>query len=1248
MLPWKDPIRASLLEAALAQRILILDGAMGTMIQNQQLQESDYRGTRFSEGYDISAPAVHKHHAGCGCSQDLKGNNDLLSLTKPELIQQIHRQYLEAGADLIETNTFNATRSSQSDYRLEHLAYELNAESARLAKACCLEAELKTPDKPRFVVGVLGPTSRTASISPDVNNPAFRNTDFDTLVAHYSEASHGLIDGGADILMVETVFDTLNAKAAVFAIDAVFRARGYRLPLMISGTITDRSGRTLSGQTAEAFWYSLRHAKPMAIGLNCALGAKDLRAHLDVLSACADTYVSCHPNAGLPNAFGDYDETPEIMAGQLLEFAESGLLNIVGGCCGTTPAHIRAIADAVGKCPRRPLPVLEPYTRLSGLEPFVITPNINFVNVGERTNVTGSAQFKKLIVQNEFDKALSVAKQQVDNGAQIIDINMDDGMLDSEAVMVHFLRLIAAEPDIARVPVMIDSSKWSVLEAGLKWVQGKCVVNSLSLKEGETEFLRQAEMAMRYGAAVVIMAFDETGQADSFERKIEICSRAYALLTGQLGFAPEDIIFDPNIFAIGTGIPEHDDYAQAFIKAAHEIKRRFPHSHVSGGVSNVSFSFRGNTPLREAIHSVFLYHAINAGLDMGIVNAGAMPIYDDLDPALRALVEDLVLNSHSQATENLMARAGAFQSARTEENPETQAWREWPVADRLSHALVHGIDAYIVEDTELARLAAEHPLHVIEQHLMRGMNVVGDLFGAGKMFLPQVIKSARVMKKSVAELLPYIEALKDTRSAGSSNGKIIMATVKGDVHDIGKNIVGVVLACNNFEIVDLGVMVPAQTIIDAAIEHKAVAIGLSGLITPSLDEMSHVAKEMQRQKIALPLLIGGATTSRAHTALKIAPHHRQPVVWVKDASRAVSVAGAVCNPEAHQDMLASIEADYRQIRERHAQKSDAKALVTLEAARANGLRIDWSEHHAVTPQTDELLVFDDIPLQALIDTFDWTPFFQSWELSGRYPDILEDPIVGTQASALFADAKAMLERIVAEKWITARAVVGFWKAGSDGDDVHIETASGEATLHFLRQQAQKPESRPNLCLADFIAPRASGKPDFIGAFAVNCGDGVDARAKAFEQALDDYSSILLKALADRFAESCTEWLHRKVRTELWPYAADENLGNEALILEQYQGIRPAPGYPACPDHSEKRLLFRLLQAESSVGLHLTENFAMHPASAVSGYYFSHPQSQYFVVGRISREQVESYAERKNIGLLQAEKFLAANLDYDPE
>ncbi|WP_297798778.1 methionine synthase [Arenimonas sp. GDDSR-1] len=1244
MLPWKDPARVAALENALGSRILILDGAMGTMIQAIGLEEADYRGERFHDGFDALHAGDHAHHPGCGCSKELKGNNDLLSVTRPDVISDIHRQYLLAGADLIETNTFNATRSSQSDYRLEHLAYELNMASARLARNACDAMTAETPDRPRFAIGILGPTSRTASISPDVNDPAFRNTDFDTLCSHYREATEGLIDGGADIIMVETVFDTLNAKAAVFAVDEIFRERGWRLPLMISGTITDRSGRTLSGQTAEAFWYSLRHARPMAVGLNCALGAKDLRAHLDVLGACADTYISCHPNAGLPNAFGGYDESPELMAEQLREFAHSGLLNIVGGCCGTTPAHIRAIAEAVSGLPPRAVPELPALTRLSGLQPFVITPNINFVNVGERTNVTGSAQFKKLILQQEYDRALSVAKQQVDNGAQIIDINMDDGMLDSEAAMAHFLRLVASEPDIARVPVMIDSSKWSVIEAGLKWVQGKCVVNSISLKEGEAEFLRQAALVRRHGAAVVIMAFDETGQAESLERKVAICSRAYTLLTEQLDFPPEDIIFDPNIFAIGTGIQEHDGYAAAFIAATAELRRRFPLSHVSGGVSNVSFSFRGNTPLREAIHSVFLFHAIRSGLDMGIVNAGAMPLYDDLDPELRTLVEALVLNTDSEATEKVMGRAAAFQSARADDDPALLAWRGWPVADRLAHALVHGIDAYVEPDTEEARLAAEHPLHVIEQHLMRGMNTVGDLFGAGKMFLPQVIKSARVMKKSVALLLPYIEALKETGSKDSSNGRIIMATVKGDVHDIGKNIVGVVLACNNFEIIDLGVMVPAQTIIDAAIEHGAVAIGLSGLITPSLEEMSHIAKEMKRQGIALPLLIGGATTSRAHTALKIAPHHDQPVIWVKDASRAVGMAAALCDREQHRGQLESIAEEYAQIRLRHAQKSDAKVLVSLQAARANALRTDWSNHRSIAPLFTGTRVLNDIPLDSLTPYFDWTPFFQSWELSGRYPEILDDAVVGKQARALFADAQDMLARMVSEKWLRARAAVGFWPAQSQGEDVLLDTEAGICRLHFLRQQAQKPESRPNLCLADFIAP----EKDYLGAFAVNCGEGVDARARAFEQEHDDYSAILLKALADRFAEACTEWLHLKVRTEFWPYAGTESLDPQALIEERYQGIRPAPGYPACPDHSEKRTLFDLLGAETAIDLHLTENFAMHPASAVSGYYFAHPQSQYFVVGRLGRDQVADYAERKGISLVQAERYLAANLDYDPE
>jgi 5-methyltetrahydrofolate--homocysteine methyltransferase len=1251
MLEWNNPLRVSALHQAMQQRILILDGAMGTMIQQYQLQESDYRGTRFAKGYDSIVKVAHQHHESCGCAQDLKGNNDLLSITQPQIIAQIHMRYLAAGADLIETNTFNSTRSSQSDYRLEHLAAELNFAAAKLARDCCDAMEQQTPDKPRFVVGVLGPTSRTASISPLVNDPAFRNTDFDTLKMHYMEASHALIAGGADIIMIETIFDTLNAKAAVFAVEEVFIELGHKLPLMISGTITDRSGRTLSGQTAEAFWYSLRHAKPLAIGLNCALGAKDLRAHLDVLSECAETYISCHPNAGLPNAFGEYDESPEQMAEQLHEFALSGLLNIVGGCCGTTPEHIKAIADVVSNMAPRNVPSIPALTRLSGLEPFVITPNINFVNVGERTNVTGSAQFKKLILQKEFEKALHVAKQQVENGAQIIDINMDDGMLDSEAAMVHFLRLIAAEPDIAKVPIMIDSSKWSVLESGLKWVQGKCIVNSISLKEGEQQFLEQARLIQRYGAATVIMAFDEHGQAESLQQKIDICSRAYHLLIDKLNFAPEDIIFDPNIFAIGTGIEQHNDYAVAFIESCQQLKEMFPLAHVSGGVSNVSFSFRGNNPLREAIHSVFLYHAINKGMDMGIVNAGGMPLYDDLDAELRQFVENLVLNKHPDATEHLLEQAERFKSGKTEGQglKATLAWRVLSVDERLVHALVHGLDEFVVEDTEQARQTVEHPLQVIEQILMRGMNIVGDRFGAGKMFLPQVIKSARVMKKSVAHLLPYIEALKDPNKSSSSNGKIIMATVKGDVHDIGKNIVGVVLACNNFEIVDLGVMVPAQTIIDAALEHKAVAVGLSGLITPSLDEMSHVAKEMKRQHINLPLLIGGATTSRAHTALKIAPHLETPVIWVKDASRAVSIAAAVCKPEQNAVLLDDIVADYAQIRFRHSQKSESKALVSLQKARENALHIDWSDYRAIVPAQLGVQVIQKIPLHELVDYFDWTPFFQSWELSGRYPAILNDVVVGEQASQLFADAQNMLKQIVDENWLSAKAVIGFWPAQSHAEDVILNDADGkQSSLHFLRQQAQKPDTRPNLCLADFIASKISGRNDFIGAFAVNCGEGVDERAKAFEAKLDDYSSILLKALADRFAESCTEWLHRKVRTEYWPYAHDEHLDNESLIHEEYQGIRPAPGYPACPDHSEKLTLFKLLDAEKNIDLKLTENFAMFPASAVSGYYFSNPQSQYFVVGRISKEQVNDYASRKGISLELAEKFLSANLDYDPE
>ena len=1268
-LPWKDPVRVALLEQALATRILVLDGAMGTMIQQHELDEAGYRGTRFAEGYDaqdvrvtrragspgaaddirFSEGEAHAHGPGCGCEGDLKGNNDLLTLTQPEIIRGIHRAYLEAGADLLETNTFNSTRVSQADYKLEHLVPELNREAARLAKECCAEFEAREPSRPRFTIGILGPTSRTASMSPDVNDPGFRNITFDELVDNYTEAAQALIEGGSDAIMVETVFDTLNAKAGLYALDVLFESLGVRVPVMISGTITDRSGRTLSGQTAEAFWYSLRHARPLSVGLNCALGAKDLREHIDVLSQVADTYVSCHPNAGLPNAFGGYDEGPEEMSGMLGEFARAGLLNMVGGCCGTTPAHIRAIADAVAGLPPRALPDITPRTRLAGLEPFVITPDTNFVNVGERTNVTGSAQFKKLILENRYDEALAVARQQVENGAQVIDVNMDEGMLDAEAAMSRFLRLIAAEPDIARVPLMIDSSKWSVIESGLKCVQGKAIVNSISMKEGEQAFLQQAAKVRRYGAAVVVMAFDEKGQADTLQRKVEICSRAFALLTEQAGFAPEDIIFDPNIFAIATGIEEHDDYAVAFIEATRELRLRFPLSHVSGGVSNVSFSFRGNNAVREAIHAVFLYHAIQAGMDMGIVNAGGLPILDDLEPSLREAVEDVVLNRRRDATERLLTEADKHKSKKGEVRTEDLAWRDKPVNLRIQHALVHGIDKFIEADTELSRQQAVRPLDVIEGPLMDGMNVVGDLFGAGKMFLPQVVKSARVMKKAVALLIPYIEEEKRrSGDAGKPKGKVVMATVKGDVHDIGKNIVGVVLACNNFDVVDLGVMVATQTIIDRAREEKADIIGLSGLITPSLEEMSHVAREMKRQGMELPLLIGGATTSRAHTALKIAPHYAQPVVWVKDASRAVGVMQSLLSADLRAPFVAQVAADYAEVRARHANRGDAKPLMSLDRARKKRFDGGWSEYRPPTPRQPGVTVFDDVPLAELRDVIDWTPFFQTWELSGRYPQILDDAIVGSQARELFTDAKAMLDAIISERWLRASAVAGLWPARSVGDDVELSTGSGSAVLHCLRQQAEKPDDRANFCLADFIAPRESGREDWIGAFAVNAGIGIDPHVARFEAALDDYNAILLKSLADRLAEACAEWLHRKVRTELWGYALDETFSVEDLVAEKYVGIRPAPGYPACPEHSEKATLFRLLDAENRIGLRLTENFAMMPASAVSGLYFSHPGSQYFVVGRLGREQVADYGRRKGISLHQAERWLASNLDYDPE
>ena len=1223
-----QPDRSELLRTLLAQRILILDGAMGTMIQRHGLQEADYRGARFAD------------HA-----KELKGNNDLLLLTKPEAIRGIHADYLAAGADIVETNTFNATAISQADYGLEALAYELNVAGAKVAREAA--DEYSTPDKPRFVAGVLGPTSRTASISPDVNDPGFRNVTFDELVAAYTDAVRGLCDGGADLILVETIFDTLNAKAALFAVEQHFDAIGRRLPIMISGTITDASGRTLSGQTTEAFWNSLCHAKPLSFGLNCALGAKELRQYVEELARVADCFVSAHPNAGLPNPLAPtgYDETPEMLAGEIVDWAKHGLVNIAGGCCGTTPAHIAAIAKALaGIAPRRPAQA-DFSMRLSGLEPFSVNEDSLFVNVGERTNVTGSKAFARLILNGQYAEAVSVARAQVEAGAQVIDVNMDEAMLDSKAAMVKFLNLIASEPDIARVPVMVDSSKWEVIEAGLQCLQGKGIVNSISLKEGEAKFLEQAGKVRRYGAAVIVMAFDEQGQADTRERKTSICKRSYDLLVKE-GFPPGDIVFDPNVFAIATGIAEHDNYAVDFIEATRWIRANLPGAKVSGGISNVSFSFRGNDPVREAIHTVFLYHAIQAGLSMGIVNAGQLGVYEDIPPDLRERVEDVVLNRRPDAGERLVEVAASVKGA-AKESTQDLAWREKPVRERLAHAMVKGITDFIVADTEEARLASTRPLDVIEGPLMDGMNVVGDLFGAGKMFLPQVVKSARVMKQAVAHLLPFIEAEKAAGGA-STKGKVVMATVKGDVHDIGKNIVGVVLACNNYEVVDLGVMVATDKILAAAREHNADVIGLSGLITPSLEEMAHVASEMQRQGFTQPLLIGGATTSRAHTALKIEPHYKAPTIWVKDASRAVGVAQSLVSAELRGGFVEAAANDYAEIRARHRNRGDARRLAPLHKARAQKFDGGWADYTPPAPRQPGLHVFDDYPLQELLPLIDWTPFFNTWELAGRYPAILGDAVVGKQARELFADAQAMLARIVAEKWLRAKAVVGLFPAHSVGDDV-VATVDGEAVaLHFLRQQVDKPVERPDFCLADFIAPADSGKPDWIGAFAVTAGLGIDEHVARFEAAHDDYNAILLKALADRLAETLAERMHQRVRTEFWGYAADEALAVDAIIDEAYRGIRPAPGYPACPEHSEKATLFRILDAGANAGMALTESFAMTPASSVSGWYFSHPGSQYFVVGRVSREQVEDYARRKGVGLLQAERWLAANLDYDPE
>jgi len=1218
-----------LLKEQLSQRILFLDGAMGTMIQSYQLEEADYRGTRFKDW-----------------SSDLKGNNDLLSLTQPTIIKAIHTAYLEAGADIVETNTFNSTTIAMADYSMESLAYEINYESARLAKAACTEMTAKNPAKPRFVAGVLGPTNRTASMSPEVNDPGFRNIHFDELVTAYTEAIKGLIAGGADIILIETVFDTLNAKAAIFAVDQFFEVGGKKYPVMISGTITDASGRTLSGQTAAAFWYSLRHIEPISIGFNCALGATELRQYIAELSNIADTYVSAHPNAGLPNEFGEYDETPEQMATEIGDWAANGYLNIIGGCCGTSPAYIKAIVTAVEKYPPRKIPALEKQCYLAGLEPMSITKNSLFVNIGERTNITGSARFKRLIIAEDYETALEVAREQVANGAQIIDINMDEGMLESQAAMVRFLHLIAAEPDIAKVPIMLDSSKWVILEAGLKCIQGKGVVNSISIKEGEANFIKQAKLIRRYGAAAIVMAFDEQGQADTQARKIEICSRAYKILTEQVGFPPEDIIFDPNIFAIATGIDEHNNYGVDFIEATREIKKRLPYAMISGGVSNVSFSFRGNNRVREAIHAVFLYHAIQAGMDMGIVNAGQLAIYADIPTDLRDAVEDVVLNRNPEGTEKLLELAEKYQGNGTNTaKKEDLAWRTWEVNKRLEHALVKGIADYVEVDAEAARLVSEKTLHVIEGALMDGMNVVGDLFGEGKMFLPQVVKSARVMKKAVAYLMPYMEAEKEGKI--SSNGKILMATVKGDVHDIGKNIVGVVLQCNNYEVIDLGVMVAADTILKAAREHQVDIIGLSGLITPSLDEMVHVAKEMQRQGFTMPLLIGGATTSKAHTAVKIEPHYKAASIYVTDASRSVGVVSNLLSATLKDDYIKQIHRDYDKVRERHKGRRAKIKQHDLITARANKHALKVSD--IIKPTFLGCQVFETISLATLAKYIDWSPFFQTWELSGRYPKILTDAVVGEAAQNLFNDAQAMLQQIIDEKWLTARAVIGFFPANSQGDDIILYTDKTKTevleTLHHLRQQAIKSPGQANYCLADFIAPVESNKIDYLGGFAVTAGIGIETKLNEFEQDHDDYSAIMLKALADRLAEALAEYMHQQVRQQHWGYASDETDDNEGLIGESYQGIRPAPGYPACPDHTEKAKLFELLKVTANTTIELTESYAMYPTAAVSGWYFAHPDTRYFNVGKIAEDQLKDYAARKGMTEEVAKRWLTAHLHH---
>ncbi|MFC1739889.1 methionine synthase [Pseudomonadota bacterium] len=1228
-LPYRNPERVARLQSELAKRILVVDGAMGTMIQDRHLEEPDYRGERLADH-----------------PQPLKGNNDLLSLTRPEIIHDIHRDFLDAGADILETNTFNATFIAQADYGTTDLVFEINRESARLARDAADEYMQAHPGTERYVAGALGPTNRTASLSPDVNRPEYRNTDFKQLSEAYAEATGGLIEGGADLLMVETVFDTLNCKAALYGISGVFEKLGYRLPVIISGTIVDASGRTLSGQTVEAFWNSIRHARPFAVGLNCALGAAEIRPWIQELSRVADCPVSLYPNAGLPNELGEYDDTPQNMAQLLGEFADDSLINIVGGCCGTTPAHIQAIAERISEKAPREVPESSPWCRLSGLEPLTITPDLNFLNIGERTNVTGSAVFRRLIQNDDYPAALDVARQQVENGAQIIDVNMDEGLLDGPKAMTTFLNLIASEPDIARVPVMIDSSRWDVLEAGLRCLQGKGVVNSISMKEGEEPFIEQARAVLRYGAAVIVMAFDEKGQADSLERRVEICSRAWKILTEEVGFPPEDIIFDPNIFAVATGIPEHNSYGVDFIEATRRIKKACPGALISGGLSNISFSFRGQDRIREAIHSVFLYHAIKAGLDMAIVNAGQLEIYDEINPELREAVEDVVLNRTEDATDQLLELAQAFQGESRKE-ATSEAWRELPLHERLVHALVKGINSHIEGDTEEARLESSRALDVIEGPLMDGMNVVGDLFGEGKMFLPQVVKSARVMKQAVAVLIPHIEEEKRlSGDSSSSQGHIVMATVKGDVHDIGKNIVGVVLRCNNFEVTDLGVMVPGETILSTAIKEGADIIGLSGLITPSLEEMRLVAAEMKRQGMNQPLMIGGATTSPIHTALRIEPEYDQGVFWVKDASRAVGVARKLINPESRAQLQEKTAGEYHEMRERRSRGSRRKPPVSIESARANRLQIDWQATKITRPSEPGLQVLENFPLERLVEFIDWTPFFQTWELAGRFPEILEDVVVGEAASSLYQDAREMLDSIIAEEWLQARAAWCVYPAASDGDDVMLyqDESRNEVLekLHFLRQQRAKAEGRSNRCLADYVAPVESGARDYAGLFAVTAGLGIESKLEEFEAANDDYQAILLKALADRLAEAFTEYLHLHVRRESWGYAAKESLESKELIAEKYQGVRPAPGYPACPDHSEKEKIFRLLDAPTHAGMELTSGFAMLPTASVCGYYFSHPQAEYFVLGPILEDQATDYARRKSLNLRDISVLLPSN------